>query len=189
MTTCLSLPCCPSHLMLPCSRGDNDSRFLSILLPRPQGCSLLSNGFILALRSDFQVLCVCQALGMQSGKSQALSLGLRVHMKCLATHGRWQVCRQLSQGHCIDSNQRRHAQVLFFSVLEMPTLWASQKSTAHPLSSSLDSLDQAQSPASLGCQVSADSRASLPVHPRSILHRHYRTFSCDNECMHNLRHC
>lgn len=86
----------PSHLMLTYSR-DKNSCFFSILLPRPQVCSLLSNGFSLALHSDFQFLCVCQALGTQSGKSQALSLGLVVHMKHLAMHGRRQVCRRLSR--------------------------------------------------------------------------------------------
>ena len=49
--------------------------------------------------------------------------------------------------------------MLFFSILEMPTLWASKKSMAHPLSSSLDS------PAQALCRLTCVTACPPKKHP------------------------
>lgn len=147
--------------MLPCSRGDKNSRFFSILLPRPQVCSLLSNGFLLALHSDFQALCVCQALGTRSGKSQALSLGLVVHMKHLATHGRRQVCRRLARPLHRLQSKKACTGGSFSPFLR-------RQHYGHPRRARLILSLAAWTPRT---RPSADSRVSLPALQRSILHR------------------
>lgn len=46
-----------------------------VLLPRLQVFSLLRDGFLLDLRGDWQVPCVCQAPGLPSNKTLSLPQG------------------------------------------------------------------------------------------------------------------
>lgn len=62
---CSSLPSSPSHLALPHSPGEKSSRFFPSSSP-VQVFLLLSDGVLPDLWGDYQVHCVCQALGMKS---------------------------------------------------------------------------------------------------------------------------